>query len=129
MKIGIMQPYFFPYLGYYALIQHTDIWVVFDTPQFMRHSWIERNRIVEPTNKWQYIKVPLEKHKRETPINEIRIKNINWQDKIIAQLTHYKQIAPNYNVVKELIQEAISYKTESISILNTFILDLRYNHV
>ena len=30
MKIGIMQPYFFPYLGHFALIDAVDKWVVFD---------------------------------------------------------------------------------------------------
>ena len=43
-KIGIMQPYFFPYLGYISLIKHTDEFMLFDPVQFIRHGWIERNR-------------------------------------------------------------------------------------
>lgn len=42
-RVGSMQPYFLPYLGYFSLIKHADIWVVFDTPKFIRHGWIERN--------------------------------------------------------------------------------------
>ena len=123
MKLGIMQPYFFPYLGYYSLIKHTDRWIVFDTPQFIRHGWIERNRILKPKDGWQYIKVPLLKYKRETPIKEIIINNdINWKDKILAQLTHYKKRAPFYLDTIKLLEEIFVYKTKSITKLNVNIL-------
>ena len=38
MKLGIMQPYFFPYLGYFELIERTDRWVVFDVVQYNTKS-------------------------------------------------------------------------------------------
>ena len=115
MKLGIMQPYFFPYLGYFALIKHTDQWIVFDTPQFIRHGWIERNRILKPGEGWQYIMVPLEKHSRETAIKDIRIKqSIDWRRKILAQLEHYKRKAPYYSIVIKLIKQTIYLDTNSI---------------
>ena len=46
MILGIMQPYFFPYIGYFDLINRTDRWIVFDTAQYIRHGWINRNRIL-----------------------------------------------------------------------------------
>ena len=52
MKLGIMQPYFFPYLGYVSLIKHCDRFVLLDTVQFMRHGWIERNRVLKPAEGW-----------------------------------------------------------------------------
>lgn len=61
----MMQPYFFPYLGYYALIQKTDTWVVFDDCQYIRHGWVNRNRILHPNNSWQYITVPIAKAKKK----------------------------------------------------------------
>ncbi len=81
MRLAVMQPYFFPYLGYFALIKKSDHFVIFDTPQFIRHGWIERNRILKPVEGWQYIKVPLVKHSRETAIKDIVIRNSeNWKD-------------------------------------------------
>ena len=130
MKLGIMQPYFFPYLGYFALIKHTDQWVVFDTPQFIRHGWIERNRILKPGDRWQYIKVPLEKHKRETPINEIKIRaNENWQEKIIAQLGHYKKKARGLLPYVRFAEDAVSFETEYISKLNIHLLRLTCDYL
>ena len=115
MKIAIMQPYFLPYLGYFALIKFTEQWVVFDTPQFMRHSWIERNRILKPNDGWQYIGIPLVKHPREIAIKDITIKqDVDWRNKIIAQLEHYKKKGIYYNQVMELVNEILFYKTDSI---------------
>ncbi len=119
MKLAIMQPYFVPYLGYFALIKHTDQWVVFDTPQFIRHGWIERNRILKPAEGWQYIKIPLVKFKRETPINKVRInRNEDYRRRILAQIKHYKKRAPYYNETIDLIRNLLSFNTDSLVELN-----------
>ncbi len=46
MKLGIMQPYFFPYLGYWQLLNAVDQYVIYDNIQFTKNSWIRRNRIL-----------------------------------------------------------------------------------
>ena len=74
MKLGIMQPYFAPYLGYISLIKHTDEFILFDTVQFIRHGWIERNRILKPGGGWQYIAIPLVKHSQKTLICDICVR-------------------------------------------------------
>jgi hypothetical protein len=118
-KLGIMQPYFFPYLGYFSLIKHTDYWVVFDTPQFIRHGWIERNRILKPNEGWQYVRAPLRKASRETPIKDMEIVNDqDWQRRILAQLEHYKKVAPYYVEVLDLVNETVSYETDSLVALD-----------
>ena len=115
MKVAIMQPYVFPYIGYFSLIKHTDVFIIFDTPQFIRHGWIERNRILKATGEPMYIKVPLEKHKRETKINALNINNdIDWKNKILAQLGHYKKVAPNYFAVIKLLEDIFEKETTSI---------------
>jgi len=130
MKLAIMQPYFFPYLGYFALIKHTDHFMVFDTPQFIRHGWIERNRILKPNEGWHYIKVPLEKHGRETVINEICIKNSeNWKEKILAQLTHYKKSAKYYKDTVTVVQDVFKFDTNSIVDLNNHALKTVCNYL
>lgn len=123
MKIGIMQPYFFPYIGYFSLIDATDKWIVFDKVQFIRHGWIERNRVLNSNKLASYIKVPLEKHSRETKINHIYIRNSeNWKKKILEQLTCYKKKAPYYQTVINFINEVLHKDFDLISELNTYIL-------
>lgn len=131
MKIGIMQPYFFPYVGYFSLIKHTDKWIVFDPVQFIRHGWIERNRILHPNPEkgWQYIKVPLEKHSLETKIEDIKIKsNDEWRKRMISQFSHYKK-APYYRVVKYFLETTFNYETTSITKLNAHMMNACCNYL
>ncbi|MBC5991603.1 WbqC family protein [Pontibacter sp. SD6] len=125
-----MQPYFFPYVGYYSLIKHTDEWIIFDVVQFIRHGWIERNRILKPGEGWQYISVPLQKHSRDTPIKDIIIKNdVDWRDKILRQLDHYKKRAPYFNQVTDLVKAGLNINTDSIVNLNANILKVTCNYL
>ncbi len=123
MKIGIMQPYFFPYIGYWSLIKQTEHFILFDSVQFIKHGWIERNRILKPGEGSQYIKVPLEKYSRSTRINEIRINdNEDWRDKLFRQLEHYKKRAPFYSETIGVVQEALNIQTDSMVKLNENII-------
>jgi hypothetical protein len=123
MKLGIMQPYFFPYLGYYSLIKNSDRFILFDDVQFIRHGWIERNRILKPAEGWQYVAVPLEKFEFGTRISEVRIRNSeNWKEKLLRQLEHYRKKSPYYAQAIEVINKAIGIETDSITDLNKNIL-------
>jgi hypothetical protein len=44
MKLAIMQPYFFPYIGYFQLMNAVDKWIVFDTALYICHGWVEDGR-------------------------------------------------------------------------------------
>ncbi len=129
MRLGIMQPYFFPYLGYYSLIRHTDQWVVFDPVQFIRHGWIERNRILKPVEGWQYIGVPLQKSSRDTEIRDMRIRNTeDWKGKMFRQLDHYRK-APHYKETIALIGDALDTDTDSIVELDARILKVTCDYL
>ena len=125
MRIGIMQPYFFPYLGYISLIKHTDVFILFDPVQFIRHGWIERNRVLKQNEGWIYIQVPLLRYERDTLIKDIVIDDSqNWKSKIVSQIQPYKKVAPNYFKVKDLIEELFSDDFHTIVSLNKHSLEL-----
>ena len=125
MRIAIMQPYFFPYLGYYSLIKHTDQFILLDEVQFIRHGWIERNRILKQNEDWLYIKVPLLKEGRETIIKDVKINNtINWKQIIISQLAIYKKTAPYYYSVINLIKSIFANDYNDIVSLNKASLEI-----
>ncbi len=128
--LGIMQPYFFPYTGYFSLIMATDEWIVFDPVQFIRHGWIERNRVLKPDEGWQYIGVPLIKQSRETLIKDTQIRTEEpWQQKILRQLEHYRKRAPYYTSVVEFLTECFKFETSSITKLNTHLMQSVCNYV
>ncbi|WP_202406085.1 WbqC family protein [Hufsiella ginkgonis] len=117
-----MQPYFFPYLGYYSLIKHTDAWIIFDSVQYIRHGWIERNRVLKPAEGWQYISVPLEKHGRDILIRDVKIREEDWRDRITRQLAHYKK-SPYFEPVMALVKQCFDIDTNDITSLNAHILE------
>ncbi len=46
MKLAIMQPYIFPYIGYFQLMNAVDKFVVYDDMKFINHGGINRNKIL-----------------------------------------------------------------------------------
>lgn len=125
MKLGIMQPYFFPYLGYFSLIKYTDKWIVFDTVQYIERGWINRNRIINPNKpEDMYINIPLENHHRDILIKDVLISsNENYKDKILAQLwSSYRKRAKYFNNIYKLVEEVLALNTKSITELNVYAL-------
>lgn len=123
MKLGIMQPYFFPYIGYISLMKCVDRWIFMDEVQMIRHGWIERNRILRQQGGWHYFRVPLEKHKSHTLIKDIRVRNSEpWKDQILAQLVHYKSKAPFYHEVIKLLNDSFQQRFDSITYQNAHLL-------
>jgi hypothetical protein len=119
MKLALMQPYFFPYIGYFELIYRADQWIVFDTAQYIKLGWVNRNRILHPVNGWQYIIVPVRKHDHQTPIMDIQIvEGDRWRAKLLGQLQHYKKKAPYFNEVISLVSTCLDNNTSSLSRLN-----------
>lgn len=107
-SVGIMQPYFFPYLGYFQLMHAVDRWVVFDTPQYIRHGWVNRNRVLtRGKGDWKYIRIPIQKSPRETPISEISVSDADWRAELINNLDYYRESrAPYYDETMEFILAA-----------------------
>jgi hypothetical protein len=119
MTVAIMQPYFFPYIGYYQLIQAADRFILFNDVQYIRHGWINRNRILKPADGVQYIIMPLASHARNTLIKDISPADVETsKDKILRQIEHYKKAAPYYSVVRALIGDCFAATPGSITEMN-----------
>jgi hypothetical protein len=109
MKLAINQPYFFPYLGYFDLINMVDMFIVHDVPQYMRHHWVNRNRVLHPASGWWYVVVALKKHHFTTPLDQIEISQTeDWQKRLFRQLEHYHVDAPYYTDVIKLLKDCFA---------------------
>lgn len=123
-KIGIIQPYFFPYLGYISLLKHTDRFILLDTVQYIQRGWIERNRILKQDDGWLYIQVPVKKpNGRASLIKECVLDNSQpWKDKMFSQMAIYKKIAPYYKPILDFVKETLSKDFNDITSLNRHVL-------
>lgn len=120
MRLGIMQPYFFPNLGHFGLIAATDEWVVFDVTQYARKSWINRNRILHPTEGWHYVSVPLATSSTQIKIHEARVADsAAFHQSLRGKLSHYRKRAPHYDAVLGLVDLTFEMATDdSLTALN-----------
>ena len=129
MTLAIMQPYLFPYIGYWQLINAVDTFVIFDDVNFIKKGWINRNKILI-NGKESIITFPLIKASQNKLINEIDL-FVNNKDKkkIIAKLEIAYKKAPYFdntiNLVKEIINADLSciaeYSANSITKISNFL--------
>jgi hypothetical protein len=117
-KLAIMQPYFFPYIGYFQLMNLVDMWIAFDDIQFIDKGWINRNRVLHPDHakEWQFITLPLAKKRQFDKICDISINSkIEWRSQILGKLTSYKKKAPYYTQTVDFIRDCFDTDETNLS--------------
>ena len=111
MTIGIMQPYFFPYLGYWQLISTVDRYVVYDDVTYIKGGWINRNNILI-NGKASLITLPLDNSSSFKKINEIEItKDKKPVEKLIRSIGMAYAKAPYRDEVMPLIEDLLLRNT------------------
>lgn len=128
MKLGIMQPYFMPYIGYWQLMNAVDLYVVYDDVNYIKGGWINRNRILV-NNTPTYINLPLIEASPNKKINEIDVDiNSIMINKNVKKIELSYRKAPYYNEVYPLIEKILLYSEKSLPkfILNSFKLVAEY---
>jgi WbqC-like protein family len=112
VRVGIMQPYFFPYLGHFAMIANSDEWLVFDVTQYTPKSWMSRNRVLHPSSGWMYISVPLTEASRSLLTSDVRVRSPNRaHSSALGKLSHYARRAPFFTQVTDLVDRTFSQAT------------------
>lgn len=117
MKVAIMQPYFFPYLGYFQLVEASDCFVFYDDVNYIKQSWINRNRILVQGSDHLF-SIPLENVSSFTEIKDVKVHATKfgiWRKKFLSTVEHSYRKAPFYSSVLPLILEVIESNEDSIS--------------
>jgi len=123
MTIAVMQPYIFPYLGYYQLVNAVDKFIFFDDVNFINKGWINRNRILVNSEDFRFT-IPLIKASQNRMINEIEIADFGkWRIDFLRTLENSYKKAPffsffyqwifdflhsrNYITISELAEDSV----------------------
>jgi len=126
MRIGIMQPYFFPYLGHFALIAHTESWVVFDITQYTPKTWMNRNRVLHPNGGPNWVSVPLTNSSISISSAQARVADVPGTARsVLGKLSHYRRRAPHYEAVVELVEQAFALPPGDDSLVHLNVASLR----
>lgn len=115
MSVAIMQPYFFPYLGYFQLVQAVDDFVFYDDVMFIKKGWINRNQILMQQHAFLFT-IPLEKQSQNKSIRESSIAwGAEFPNKWIQQLQSAYKKAPHFVPVMDLVESVLHEKPQSIA--------------
>ena len=115
MTIAIMQPYFFPYIGYFQLINAVDEFIVHDNIQYTKKGWINRNRILS-NGKDEYITLPLKNDSDYLNIIDRKLAD-SWpsdRNKILNKIRESYKKAPFYSDAIPLVEECFLYNDNNL---------------
>ena len=118
MRIGIMQPYFFPYIGYFQLLNMVDKYLIFDDGQYAKNKWAYRNRILI-NGAPGYFRITLLKSNPAQQFNEIRISNdIKEKNRKIRTLELAYKKAPHYSEVMPMLERFLTADYDNLAVYN-----------
>lgn len=119
MKIAIMQPYIFPYIGYFQLINAVDKFIIYDDVNYINKGWINRNRILVNGNDSLFT-IPLKEASQNKLINTIEVNwDAAWKSKFLKTIALSYKKAPFYADVLPLIEKTINTELTNISAVIT----------
>lgn len=111
MIVGIMQPYLFPYLEQFRLMDACDHWVVFDRVKYQRRSWMNRNRLLDRHRPegWSYFTVPVTRCHEDEPVSDVRLADAaTWRTRLLDRLRVYEAEAPFYQETRSLVESVVT---------------------
>lgn len=124
MKLAIMQPYLFPYIGYFQLINIVDKFILLDDVTLIKQGWINRNNILLNGGSHLF-SVPLKKVSSNKLIRDIELSDdTKWKQSLKAKIHQAYNKAPNYQTVFPVVEKIIDYPTQNISPLVLFSLKM-----
>lgn len=117
MNLAVMQPYLFPYIGYFQLIKAVDTFVFYDDVNFIKQGWINRNQILVNHDP-NLFTVPLKKASSFKQINEIEINYAlypQWKKKFLRKIEQSYAKAPYFKEVFPIVSNVFSAPVSNIS--------------
>lgn len=115
MRLVIMQPYLFPYLGYWQMIANADAFVIYDDVNYIKNGWINRNNLLS-NGVAHLFTLALDKASPFKKINETFIKpDVDNRNKVLSFIRNAYLKAPCFKMVFPLIEEIITYPENNLA--------------
>lgn len=130
MKVAIMQPYFFPYIGYFQLIKAVDLFIVYDNIKYTKKGWINRNRMLQ-NGKDVVFSLPLKNDVDSLDVCERELAGDFKRDKLLNQLRGAYRRAPYFEEVFPVLEGIVHYEGNNLFrfLLNSIVVTCDYLHI
>jgi len=112
MIIGSNQPYLFPYIGYWQLMNASDIYVISDSMQYIKKGYVNRNYVLLNGERHRFSLEVVGVH-GDTPINEVKVGNNSR--KIISMLSHTYKKAPHFDSAFPIIESILQNDEKNLA--------------
>jgi hypothetical protein len=113
MKVAIMQPYFFPYIGYFQLLASVDVLILYDNIKYTKKGWINRNRMLRNGQDTMFT-LPLKSASDFQDICDRELAATFDPDKLVGQFREAYQRAPYFEQTFELIERVIRHEDANL---------------
>ncbi|WP_100278078.1 WbqC family protein [Mariprofundus aestuarium] len=113
MKVGIMQPYFLPYIGYFQLIRSVDLFLVYDNIQYTKKGWMNRNRMFL-NGKDVMFSLPLKKDSDYLDVCQRELAADFNRQKMLNKIKAAYQRAPYFSETFPLIELIVKYENPNL---------------
>jgi hypothetical protein len=115
LKCAIMQPYLFPYLGYFQLIAAVDTFVFFDDVNYIKKGWINRNNVLL-NGKPHLFTLPVVSPSQNRHINEhVLVSEDHGKRQILSLIDHAYAKAPQYAAIFPVIESIVMSQAGCLS--------------
>ena len=111
--VAIMQPYFFPYIGYFQLIGAVDMFIVYDNIKYTKKGWINRNRMLQ-NGKDMIFSLPLKSDSDNLDVCERELAADFNRDKLLNQIKVAYRRAPYLAQTLPLIEQIVWYEDTNL---------------
>lgn len=110
-----MQPYIFPYVGYFCLIEESDIFVFYDDVNFITRGWINRNKILINGSPYSFT-IPLSNGSQNELICNVNTHHLeNFKLRFLKQIQQAYGKSPYYEVGRKYVLDVLSANQDSIA--------------
>jgi hypothetical protein len=117
MNVSMMQPTFLPWLGYFELIEKSDVFVFLDDFQFSVQSYHQRNRLFVNKGQIGWYSVPVKKSiSFQRPLNKTQInEEAPWRKKFWKRIRQNYEKADYFNTYAKVIEQWLLRPAENLA--------------
>ena len=112
-KLAIMQPYFFPYIGYFQLIAAVDVFIIYDNIKYTKKGWINRNRILQDQTD-KLISLPLKNASDHLAVCQRELAENFDAKKLLNQINSAYLHAPYFSHTYPLLVSILQYSDHNL---------------
>lgn len=113
MKLAVMQPYLFPYLGYFQLIHAVDTFVVYDDVNYIKGGWINRNNILNQ-GRSQRVTLAVSGASPNKHINQVGVGGNG--ESMLKSIYHAYTKAPQFKAVYHLLESVLLQEETNLAV-------------